>query len=115
LKLYATPNTISYGAFFNHIPILVCKHFENDFIDALKGADGIIVTNVYAARETADKKVNPAHISDALYDMGKEAYFMTDFYDIAKFLSDKMVDGDVLITLGAGDICNVCELFLEMC
>lgn len=88
------------------------KKFESDFMEALKYADGIIITSVYAARETADERVNPARLSASLNECGKEAYFIKDFQDISDFLREHTVFGDIIVTLGAGDICKVGEMFL---
>ena len=43
---------------------------------------------------------------------GKDCYYYESFEDIEKFLLNNCINGDLLITMGAGDIVNVGEHLL---
>ena len=44
---------------------------------------------------------------------GKDVIFIDNFDDIAKCISEKASKGDMVITMGAGDIYKVGDLLLE--
>jgi UDP-N-acetylmuramate--alanine ligase len=44
---------------------------------------------------------------------GKEVYYFSKFEDIATFVADNSSSGDLVITMGAGDIYKVAEMILE--
>ncbi len=91
--------------------------FLNDFADALSPADITVFADIYAAREINESGVSSKDISDILIKNGKESYYFNSdkngFEEISDFLSKKCVDGDLLITMGAGNIDEVGDLLLK--
>ena len=47
-----------------------------------------------------------------LKDLGKEVYYFPSFDEIENFLLENCINGDLLITMGAGDIVMVGESLL---
>lgn len=88
------------------------KAFLNDFAKALSLADIIVLADIYAAREKDTLGVSSKNIEDELKKLGKEAYYFPSFKEIEKFLQKKCMNGDLLITMGAGDIVKVGENLL---
>lgn len=91
------------------------KAFLDDFADALSLADVVVLADIYAARETDDLGVSSKDILDRLKAKGVNAwYFPTGetFDGIEKFLLKNCIDGDLLITMGAGNISEVGEQLL---
>lgn len=91
------------------------KAFLDDFADALSLADMVVLADIYAARETDDLGVSSKDIFDRLKAKGVNAwYFPTGetFDGIEKFLLKNCIDGDLLITMGAGNISEVGEQLL---
>lgn len=91
------------------------KAFLDDFADALSLADMVVLADIYAARETDDLGVSSKDILDRLKAKGVNAwYFPTGetFDGIEKFLLKNCIDGDLLITMGAGNISEVGEQLL---
>ncbi len=89
--------------------------FLDDFADALSLADVVVLADIYAARETNTLGVSSKDILTRLTAKGCEAYYLpTDetFDGIEKFLLKKCIDGDMLITMGAGNILEVGEHIL---
>ena len=89
------------------------KEFLDEFADALSAADIVVLADIYAARETYDPDISSADILSRLEKLGTESYYFKTFEDIQKFISEKSMNGDLLITMGAGDILKVGENLLN--
>ena len=75
----------------------------------------VVLADIYAARETDDLGVSSKDILQRLEAKGVNArYFPTGetFDGIEKFLLKNCIDGDLLITMGAGNILEVGEHLL---
>lgn len=74
----------------------------DEFVTAFKEADHVIVTGIYAARE---KQPEDGFSSEQVIAVmtHPDAHYDPDFSSISKYLSERMVSGDVLIVLSAGD------------
>jgi UDP-N-acetylmuramate--alanine ligase len=86
----------------------------DDFLTAFEGADRLVLTEVYAAGENPIEGVT----SEALYQGIKrkghmEVEFIPDKGQIVKQLAGKLNPGDIVLTLGAGDIYKVGEALVE--
>ena len=81
--------------------------FFDGFVDALSLADRVILADIYAAREVDTGVVSSAMIADSLRAKGKDAIYLPSFEEIEKFLEKNISTGDLLITMGAGDIVNI--------
>lgn len=91
------------------------KAFLDDFADALSLADMVVLADIYAARETDDLGVSSKDILERLEAKGVNAYYCPTeetFEGIEKFLLKNCIDGDLLITMGAGNILEVGEHLL---
>ncbi len=51
-------------------------------------------------------------LQKGLTDLGREAYYFPSFSEIEQFLRKKCIHGDLLITMGAGDVVNIGEALL---
>ena len=89
------------------------KAFLDGFADALSQADLVVLADIYAARETDDLGISSKDILNDLKRRSVESYHFPSFDKILKFLLEKTMNGDLLITMGAGDILKVGESFLE--
>lgn len=86
-----------------------------EFADALSDADIIILAEIYAAREKNVYKISSKSLVEEIKRKHpeKEVYFLADFELMAKFTRDNAQSGDLVITMGAGDIYKVGEMILE--
>lgn len=84
-----------------------------EFADALSLSDVVILAEIYAARETDTLGISSGVLCDEIRRKGKEVYYFHSFEEIENFLSDFCSTGDLLITMGAGDIVNVGEFLLK--
>jgi UDP-N-acetylmuramate--alanine ligase len=90
------------------------KDFYKEFASALQKADTIIVSDVYPAREKPINGVTGELISDWLTKTGqKEVYYIKDKTTIAEHLLKIIKSGDIVITMGAGDIGGVSEQLVD--
>lgn len=90
------------------------KAFLLDFAKTLSQADKIILADIYAARETDTLGISSALLRDEIIKLGKECYYFPTFDEIENFLLENSINGDLLITMGAGDIVKVGENLLGL-
>ena len=88
------------------------KAFLDEFAQALSAADEVILADIYAARETDDLGISSRDIAQRIENLGTKAHYFPTFDDIETFILEKCSDGDLLITMGAGDIVKVGERLL---
>jgi UDP-N-acetylmuramate--alanine ligase len=80
------------------------RDFAGDFGGALAGADNIYLTEIYGAREKPISGVTAALIDGAARDAGRAVTWRGERGALAAALAAGTEPGDVVITLGAGDI-----------
>ncbi len=85
-----------------------------EFADALSLSDVVVMAKIYAARETDTLGVSSQTLADEIAKKGKEVYCFDTFDEIENFLLQFCSDGDLLITMGAGDIVKVGENLLGL-
>lgn len=90
------------------------KAFLDAFAQALAAADEVILADIYAARETDSLGVSSGDIAERIEALGTPAHYLGSFEQIEKFILENCVNGDLLITMGAGDIVKVGEALLAM-
>ncbi|MBE5839769.1 MAG: UDP-N-acetylmuramate--L-alanine ligase [Butyrivibrio sp.] len=86
------------------------KALMNEFAEALSLADHVILADIYAARETDNLGISSRTLRDKIIELGHECnYFPTyeNFAEIEKFLLQNCTKGDLLITMGAGDVVKI--------
>lgn len=80
------------------------ERFKEEFGQALANADRVVVTDVFGAREEPVPGVTGQLIADAASRSGAVVDYVRHRADLAAFLADRVVAGDMVLTLGAGDI-----------
>ena len=88
------------------------KAFLNDFADVLSLADVVVLADIYAAREKNTYGISSKDLLEVLEKKGTDCHYFPSFEEIEKFLLKNCMNGDLLITMGAGDIVNVGEHLL---
>jgi UDP-N-acetylmuramate--alanine ligase len=84
-------------------------HLHRDFGRALALADVVVVLDVYPARERAEGKlagVTGKLVADSAADQagGRPVWWLPSIEDAEKMLAGHLREGDLLVTLGAGDV-----------
>ena len=89
------------------------QKFLEDFADVLSLADVVILADIYAAREKNTYGVSSEDILKLLKNKGTECYYLPTFDEIQKFIEKKCINGDLLITMGAGNVVEIGENLLK--
>ena len=89
------------------------KTFLHEFADVLSMADIVVFAEIYAAREENPGDISSDNIREIMSENGHEAYFFKTFEEVENFLIHTCKPGDLLITMGAGDIVKVGENMLR--
>ncbi len=89
------------------------RAFLKDFAKSLALADKIILADIYAAREKDPGDISSLDLAHELEKLGKEVYYLESFEAIEKFILKNLVNGDLLITMGAGNIVDIGDNLLK--
>lgn len=85
-----------------------------DFADALSLADHIVLSDIYAAREVNTVGISSEDLRAEIEKRGTRADYFSSFKEILEFLKTQLKEGDMLITMGAGNIVDVGEDLLRL-
>ncbi|MBE5875738.1 MAG: UDP-N-acetylmuramate--L-alanine ligase [Lachnospiraceae bacterium] len=88
------------------------KAFLSDFAKALSLADEIVLTDIYAAREKNTIGITSDDLRKEIEKLGKLCHYFHSFDEIENFLLENCINGDLLITMGAGDVVKIGENLL---
>ena len=88
------------------------KAFLDEFAQALSAADEVVLAEIYAARETDTLGISSRDIAERIEKRGGKVHYFPTFDEIETFLLQNCAQGDLLITMGAGDIVKVGERLL---
>ena len=118
-EIEATSNAIlkekyneSYAIFEAHTYSRVKNHLD-DFVKSLVKFDHIIVIDIYAAREENIYGVKPEDIVDKLKKENKDAIYISDYDEIKEYLSTRVKENDLIITIGAGNVTKIANLLVK--
>ncbi len=87
----------------------------DDFAESFKLADVTIVPDIYFVRdsEAARKQVSSQVLVDRIRGNGSNAAFIDGFGAICEYLKDNVSAGDVVVTMGAGDVWKVADEYIQ--
>ena len=85
-----------------------------EFATAFNDADTLLLTDIYAAGEDPIAGVSGARLHEAVKACGHRDASFVERAELSKRLREKAQPGDIVITLGAGDITHVGEELLEL-
>mgnify|MGYP002552268450 FL=1 len=89
------------------------KNLLDDFADSLTYFDNIIITDIYAARETNTYNVSSEDIVQKIKDLGRKAIYIKEFDDIVSYLKEHVQKDDIILTLGAGTVTKIGPMLLN--
>ena len=114
--------SLNAAANYPHNRVIVCFQphtytrtlsFLDDFAAALSKADVVLLADIYAAREPDIYGVSSKDIADRIEKLGKEVHYLGSFDACEKFLEKNLLNNDLLITMGAGDVYLIGEHLLN--
>jgi UDP-N-acetylmuramate--alanine ligase len=83
--------------------------FLNDFAKTLDIADEVVMLEIYAASE----KEIPGISAELITDQMKNGHFIPNFVEASDWMIDNAKTGDVIVTLGAGDVNSLAPIIVE--
>lgn len=108
----AFPDSRLIAAFQPHLYTRT-RDFARGFGEALAAADRVFLTEIYPAREQPIAGVSSALVKDAVERAGGTIVWFGDRAALADALARDTDEGDVVLTLGAGDITKTGPELLE--
>ncbi len=84
------------------------KFLFNEFTTAFGDADEVVITDIYAAREADTLGMSAADLATAI--QHPNVRYIGDLSDVAETERGRLQPGDVLMTVGAGDVDRVGDL-----
>ena len=88
------------------------KAFLQEFADILSQVDLLVLADIYAAREKNTIGISSKDLLSLVKEKGTECYYFPSFEEIEKFLLKNCLNGDLLITMGAGNVVEIGESLL---
>src|SRR5207237_8924364 len=86
-----------------------------DTTTAFNDADLVVLSKIYAAGEEPIPGISGARLHEAVRACGhRDAWFAPDRSTLAQVLRDMVREGDLVLTLGAGDITHLGEELLAL-
>lgn len=107
-----TAHNTSWAVFQSHTYSRT-KLLLDDFASALSDFDNIVVTDIYAARETNQSGISPQDLVNKLKALGKNAIYIGPFEEIADYIRKNAKTNDIVLTVGAGTITHLGKMILE--
>ncbi|KGG80738.1 UDP-N-acetylmuramate--alanine ligase [Caloranaerobacter azorensis H53214] len=89
------------------------KALLDEFSESFYDADNVIIADIYAAREKDTGLIHSKDLVDLLINKGIKALYINNFKDIVDYLLKQANGGDIILTVGAGDIYKVAEMLLD--
>ncbi len=72
-------------------------------------ADHVVLADIYAARETDNLGISSRDLQKQILELGTDCHYFSTFDEIENYLLENCIPGDLLITMGAGDVVNIGE------
>ncbi len=87
----------------------------DDFAKSFQFADVTIVPEIYFVRdsEAAKKEINSEILVERIREKSSEAVFIDGFGAICDYLKENVGEGDLVVTMGAGDIWKVADGYIQ--
>jgi UDP-N-acetylmuramate--alanine ligase len=89
------------------------RDYMNEFAAAFQDADRVLLTDIYPAREKPIPGVTGEKLYETMVGRGVPVRYIEDKTHLDTALLAEMRDGDLVITLGAGDITQVGRKMIE--
>ncbi len=88
------------------------KAFLAEFAEVLSKAEHVVLADIYAARETNTLGISSKDLQKEIIKLGGDCKYFPSFDEIENFLLENCIPGDLLITMGAGDVVKIGEKLL---
>ncbi len=86
---------------------------KDEFAVAFSDCDTLILTDIYAAREKDTGLITSRDLVLEINKNSNNAQYIKEFHDIAEFFKQNASEGDIVITMGAGDVYKIGEILIK--
>lgn len=88
------------------------KHLLDEYLTAFADADMVVITDVFMAREVETFGITSALVADLMKKHHPNPVYVGSLQDAAVFLSKELRPGDLVITMGIGDVYRTIDMLL---
>lgn len=106
------PHNKIYCVFQPHTYTRTLSLFE-EFSDSFCGVDSLILADIYAAREKDTGVVSSTMLGDRIREKNVNCINLHSFEEIVGYFKNNLTPGDILLTMGAGDVFRIGEMYLK--
>lgn len=85
----------------------------DEFSECFEGVDELILLDIYAAREKDPGNINSIELGNKIRAHGQKCYNAKNFEDALEYAKGKIKDGDLFLTIGAGNVGSLCDMFIK--
>lgn len=85
----------------------------NDFVESFYDCDELILMDIYAAREKDTGLISSNELGEKLREKGIKCVNVHSHEEALNYVKSRLSKGDLLMTVGAGDVVKVGEMFLN--
>ncbi len=90
------------------------KELLEDFSNAFVDADIVLLMDIYAAREIDDGTISSKDVVNLINKHSKKAIYTPTLEDIAKKVKEIVQPGDIVLSIGAGNITHLADYFDDL-
>jgi UDP-N-acetylmuramate--alanine ligase len=88
------------------------KSLLTSFASSFYDADEVIIVDIYAAREKDTGEISSENLVEEIKRTSNNAIYMKSFNDTVDYLNSNVQEGDMILTVGAGNVYEIGEKLL---
>lgn len=91
------------------------RHLLDDFATSFAAADLVFLPDIYSVRDTPDDRrfVNSGQLADRIRAAGQHAEHVPSFERVAERVRSELREGDLVVTMGAGDVWKIGKTLID--
>ncbi len=91
------------------------QYFMEEFAASFGEADEVVMPDVYLARDKTERSSTPGslELASRIGRVGGKARYVPELSQIAELLVNEVAEGDLVLTMGAGDVWKVADELVE--
>ncbi len=86
---------------------------KDEFAASFSDCDHVIVSDIYAAREKDTGLIHSLDLAEAIDAQSHNSAYIKGFDAIAEYIKQNVSSGDIVLTMGAGDVFKIGEMLAE--
>ncbi len=86
---------------------------KDEFAKSFSDCEHVILSDIYAAREKDTGLIHSIELAEAIAEESNNAIYIKGFDAIAEYLRQNVKEGDIILTMGAGDVFKIGETLAE--